>query len=324
MKSLKIIALLSLLVLTGASCFNANDSDSGVIMNEMDYFNTYVEELNLADAKLETLHSNYEDSVPLEVKAEDEITFDTANKTEATTQLEAMKTILLGTSMKISATEKQNTIEGLLQDYIAKYEAYVTKYDEVGQYYANQTYKTDAAKAVEFETQIQEAYSSFQTAEDAIFTQLETYQSTSVDKASLSSEDPLERLNATIDYLTTDSENLYNAYMDDWDVVSEPATVRENYQTLLDHKEQTFSSLEEMDFSEANTQSVKQYFDENYKIALENFVTDFNTLLTDYDAGKVTSETIADYDSSIQTDYESIIDSHNEVITLTNEAVLNE
>lgn len=323
MKPLKIAALLSLFLLTGASCFGAKNS-SEETMNEMDYFNRYVEELNLADTKLETLHSNYEDSVPLEVKTNDEITFDTSDKDEANSQLAALKTNLLENNMKISDTEKQQNLESLLQNYISKFEAYVAEYEEVGQYYADKTYQTDAAKATGYETQIQDAYSSFQTAEDAIFSQLETYQKTSSDKASLSSEDPLERINASIDYLTDDAENLYNTYMDEWDVVSEPTMVREKYQTLLDHKEQAMVSLEEMDFSDANTQPVKQYFDDTYAPSLESLISDFNSLLTDYDAEKVTSETISDYDAPIQEDYESIIDSHNQIITLTNEALQNE
>ena len=323
MRLLKISSLLLGMVLLTTGCLNLGGDKANIstAMNEMDFFNMYVEELNKTSTQIEGLQANYETNVPIEIKAEDEINFDTSDKTAAEQALADLKTTLLNSSAKIEDTGKQTILESNLQEYAAKYEAYLTVYAETGTYYASQTYKTDITTAATYESQIQQAYANYQTAEQSLFDQIEEYQKTSPYKASLSSEEPAERINASIDYLTDGTEELYNAYMDDWDVVSEPATVREKYNDLVENTDTTVANLNQLDYSDAQVQPIKKYFDDNYLISLNSYLADFEKLFADFDQDLVNEDNIDAYDKPIQNDYSAIIEHHNEIINMTNAAL---
>lgn len=320
MKFAKFILIFIGIIFICTGCLNktSNTANNNTI-NEMDFYNKYVDELNKTSKIIEELQTNYNSSIPLEVKADDEINFDISNKQNATTALNSLKSNLLEKNIKISESDKQQKMESLLQEYMSKTDSYLLKYDEVGTYYANKTYQADLAKAAEYEKQIQQAYSDYQTAEENIYNQIEAYQETSPYKARLDSEDPAERINASIDLLTDETENLYNAYMVDWDAKSDPLVVKEKYQSLTKNKETTIANLDALEYSDAKSSPIKKYFDDNYIVNLNNYISDFDKFIKDYDAGLINENNVETYDQSIQVDFEKIIDSHNEIINLTNE-----
>lgn len=319
MKLIKFILIFVGIIFIGTGCFNktTNTSKDNTI-NEMDFYNLYVNELNKTSKIVEELQTNYNNSIPLEVKATDQINFDISDKQNAVTALSALKSSLMEKNIKIAETDKQQKIESLLQEYMSKTDAYLQKYEEVGNYYANKTYQTDTASAVEYEKQIQQVYSDYQTAEENIYDQIAAYQETSPYKARLDSEDPAERINASIDLLTDDTENLYNAYMVDWDAKSDPTAIKEKYQALINDKETTISNLAALDYTDAKSSPIKKYFDDSYLVNLNNYISDFDKFIKDYDAGIINETNVETYDQSIQNDFENLIDSHNEIINLTN------
>jgi len=325
MKFIKFSALCALLLLLTTGCFSAkNNNTSSSTLNEMDYLNLTVKELNKVGEKIDASHNNYEKNIPLEVKADEEITIDATDSTAAETQINDSQKAILNSNLKIDDQTKQASVEDLFREYIGKANSFVEKYKEVSNYYNNKTYQTDVAAAVDHETQIQQRYQDFQAAEDNIFTKIEELQQTSPYKAKLSSTDPIERLNASIDYLTDSVDTVYNAYIKDWDVKSEPKTIKENLAILETNEKTAQTNLAALNYTDPQVKPVKQYFDESYIKNLDAFITDMNKLITDYDSGTVQAENIDSYDISIQKDYEEIITSHNEIINLTNEALSTE
>lgn len=325
MKFIKFSALCALLLFLTTGCFSTkNSTTSNSTLNEMDYLNLTVKELNKVGDKIDASHNNFEKNIPLEVKADQEITIDATDASAVETQITDSQKAILSSNLKIDDQTKQASVEDLFKEYISKANSFVEKYKEVSNYYNDKTYQSNVAAAVDYETQIQQLYQDFQTAEDNIFNKIEELQQTSPYKAKLSSTDPIERLNASIDYLTDSVDAVYNAYIKDWDVKSEPTTIKENLSTLAANEKTAQTNLAALDYTTAQVLPIKKYFDESYIKNLDAFITDMNKLLADYDAGSVQAENIDSYDMSIQKDYEDIITSHNEIINLTNEALSTE
>ena len=325
MKKIKLMLLGLLIVFSfvGCSLFNDSDSSSSSIdtVNEMDYFNKCIEELNTVSASIKTLHAEYENSVPLEVTAEDEITFSAVNKAEVGKQVEQMQINLLQSNLKIENQEKQTDIENLLNDYISKSQAYLTTFETVGDFYSNSEYKTNLEEAKTYETEIQAALKTMSESEDNVYNKLKEYQKNSPYRAKINSQDPTERLNASIDLLTDETETLYSAYMVDWDTTSEPTAIREQYSYLSQQRDQIVTNLDELDYSDVSVVTIKNYFDASYIEAINNFLTDIKITLDDYDAGKITAESVENYDYAILESYEEVIVAHNYIISLTEDAL---
>jgi len=324
----KILALFSMLavilLMGGCSLFNSGTSSTSSNMNEMDLFNKYVEEINKDGASIRSMHNGYEGSVPLEVKAEDEITLSADLKTTTDNQLDSSKAALLESNLAIDATEKQNTLGNLYADYYQKYKTYSATYEEVTNYYNAGTYKTNTATAADYEQKIQTQYEDIKTAQEALFAKLDEYQKNSAFKADINSTDPIERINAGIDLLTNDVESLYSAYMEDWDVKSEPTTVKEKYDALVQHREQVVSNVNALDYSDPQALLIKDYFTNNYAVSLDAHIAFYKQLLDDYGAGSVSVDNIDTYDVNIQSSYDQVINDHNELITKSEEALNTE
>jgi hypothetical protein len=313
------------LLMSGCSLFDSDTFNSATSnMNEMDLFNKYVEEINKDGASISAMHNTYESSVPLEVKAEDEITLSLDTKKAADNQLDSSKAALLESNLTIDATEKQDALENLYNDYYQKYKTYSTTYDNVAVYYNNSQYKTDAAAAVGHEQTIQTQYRDIKTAQEALFDKLDEYQKSSAFKADINSTDPIERINAAIDLLTNDVEDLYSAYMEDWDVKSEPTAVKEKFETLKQQEKQTIDSVNALEYIDPQVATIKDYFTNNYIVSLDAHIAYYQQLLNDYDAGLVSVDNIDTYDVNIQGTYDQVISDHNALISKSEEVLSTE
>lgn len=320
--SLTIVSLLFIASFSG--CFNLFSSSSTsepTYTNEMDYLNTYVDELNKANDEFTSLQDDYESNVPLEVKADDEITFTATLAPEAETLTAEVKANLINNNLKIASSEKQTVLEQMLNDYLKKYTEYLTLYKEIGLYYGNQTYKTDLTKAAEYEKNIQGSALNVETKQQELFDKIEEYQKTSADRADINSTDPVEKMNAVLDVLTDDCDKLYEVYMDTWTVDSAPLVVKEKYEQLQADRDTQVNAMAAMDFNDVQVTPTKKYFDDNYLANVDLLLTDVKKLLDDYDLGLVDSDNIEAYDKVIQSDYAAIIDAHNNVISMSSEIV---
>ncbi|MFH0818605.1 MAG: hypothetical protein V1898_01290 [Patescibacteria group bacterium] len=309
-------------ILIGTGCnFTSSDNVELININEMDLFNIYIDTLNSNQKQIKSLQANYENRIPLEINSNDDVNMDDVDLTPLANVLTETQTNLLDKNYKIADALKQTVLENLLKQYLNSGQEYINVYTQIINYYHGD-YQNNLEKSVQLETDLQDVYTNVEDLENNIYDQIKEYQQTSDYKVEINSENPLEKINAAIELFTGQVEEIYSAYMNQWQINNPPDEIEQKYLLLKDEREKIVASLELADYSDAYVYPIKQYFDNEYLSTLDAYLEALNIVINDYPKGLVALDSIESYDKVIQSTYEEVIKAHNQIISLTQE-ILN-
>ncbi|MEK9166869.1 MAG: hypothetical protein AAB836_01055 [Patescibacteria group bacterium] len=149
----KILVVISMFaVLSGCEYFSK--------LNNIEYNNKVVEQVNLTSTQIEKTASIYNTTVPTVVTESTEISAE-----EMSTELSAAQDLLKKIEdlyiLESKNADQQAAVLAGLEVYKSKSEAYLAAYEAMNTYYGSGEYKTDVSKVTDLDENIHTTYSAF-------------------------------------------------------------------------------------------------------------------------------------------------------------------
>ncbi len=149
----KILATISVLaILSGCDFFTK--------LNNIEYNNKIVEQVNATSTQMEKTATLYNTAVPTVVTENTEIETEEM-KNELENAQDMIKGIDTLSGLESSDEEQQAAVLKALKDYQTKGSAYLTAYEAMYNYYNSGEYKTDVSKVTDLDENVHTTYSAF-------------------------------------------------------------------------------------------------------------------------------------------------------------------
>ena len=312
MKMKKIVALLAVVLMTGCSFI-----DSFMYMDEVDYYNAYIDQFNILAEDLDYAVSDYLYYVPEPetMNGTEDIYFYGAEYTTVMADLDYAYLVLFDDSMTIADTVKEETLEALAMDYFYEFEVFMDLYKEASDFYISDAYVTDLEGALAIETEMLDQYDVVLGLQFELSDLIEEYQIASRGELNEDSTDPVEKMGVSVTLLTDEASEIIDImYL--WDFENPAsAEVKESYEWLAaKHIEE---EAEVAALYDSYYDDLFIAFEEDYLMILTDFESEVAKFVADAEAGTVTLENSTDYDGAFVY-YDYLINSHNAFVDLLN------
>lgn len=284
-------------------------------MDEVEYYNTYIDYMNDLSRDLDSALMDYYSYVPETVTTETEIYFYGAEYSIAKADLDNARNVLFGSSMTIADSDKQDAVEASTTIYFDAFDEFLEIYQEAGDYYRNGVYKDDASYAPTLEEGINAAYDTVILAQYDLSIIINEYQEEARGELNEDTDDPLEKIGVSVTLLTEKAGQIVDV-LGFWEFANPDVEgVTALYDELLAKHEEEASEVDALyDDYYADVFAV---FDESYLTALTVFEEEVGVFVEDAKNGEVTEESSIKYDP-IFTSYEYLVDMHNLTVDTLN------
>lgn len=143
-------------------------------LNNIEYNNKVVEQVNLTSVQIEKTASTYNTAVPTVVTESTEISSDEM-KIELNSAQDLLKKLSELSTLESKNEEQQIAVLKGLESYTSKSEAYLTAYQTMLDYYSSGEYKTDVSKVTDLDENIHTTYSAFIEENNALVGVLDSF-----------------------------------------------------------------------------------------------------------------------------------------------------
>lgn len=301
-----LIAAVSAVVLLASGCALFS-------MDEMTYYNTYIDYLNPLADDLDIGYSDYLYTVPEGATADMEIDFYGSYYVTALADLADAKANLFTSDMEISDSIKQTALEATTNSYFDSFETFFEKYNEAANYYGNDEYKMNIEYAVELESMVIQTYYDALDLQNTLFELIGDYQVGARGELNEDTTDPVEKVGVAITILSDKVDGVIEA-LEYWDFANPDVTgLTALYDDLVAKHIEEKTELDSI--ATDKYASLIDTFNTGYLSVLTSFENEVKKLIDDANAGLVTEDNSADYNVIFEY-YDQMIDAHNSTIDL--------
>ncbi|EKD64298.1 MAG: hypothetical protein ACD_51C00028G0024 [uncultured bacterium] len=282
-------------------------------MDEMTYYNTYIDYINPLAEQLDNGYIDYINTVPENATADMEIDFYGSYYMTAIADLADARASLFTSDMIIPDTTKQTALEAATNSYFDSFEVFFEKYNEAATYYGNDTYKTNIEYALELDNAVIDSYYNALDLQNTLFELISEYQVSARGELNEDTTDPVEKIGVSITLLSDKVDEILDV-LNYWDFVNpDVAGLTSLYDGLVAKHQEEKTELDAITTDEYK--SLIDTFNSGYLSVLTGFEVEVKKLIDDANAGLVTEENSADYNIVFDY-YDQLIDAHNSTIDL--------
>lgn len=282
-------------------------------MDEMSYYNTYIDYVNPLADDLDAGYGDYLNTVPENATADMEIAFYGSYYVTAVADLADAKADLFTSDMKITDAIKQTALEAAANSYFTAFDTFFAKYKEAADYYGNGTYKTDIESAVELDNAVIQGYYDALDLQNTLFELIGEYQVSARGDLNEDTTDPVEKVGVAITVLSDKVDEIITA-LEAWDFANPDVTgLTALYDELIAKHSEEKTELDNI--ATDKYKSLTDAFNTGYLTVLTGFETEVKKLIDDATAGLVTEDNSGDYNVIFEY-YDQLIDAHNSIIDL--------
>jgi len=305
-KLLSVLVLAIMFVVSGCSLL-------ATTMDEMTYYNTYIDYINVLSDDLDNGINDYLSYVPETVTADMDVQFYGSYYGTATVDLSDARTNLFTESMTIDDTVKETALESVAESYFTSFQAFFDKYNEAATYYGNGDYKTNTEYAVELDEAIITAYYDASDAQTTLFDTISEYQIAARGELNEDTTDPVEKVGVSITILSDKVDVVAEAvYI--WDFsTSDTTDITALYNDLVAKHTEEENATDAL--YEDKYKDLFDAFNTTYLGTLTSFETEVNKFIQDVNSGVATVDNVSDYDM-IYEYYDQMIDAHNSMVDM--------
>ncbi|MFA6528222.1 MAG: DUF3829 domain-containing protein [Candidatus Gracilibacteria bacterium] len=305
-KSLAVLVLATMFIVSGCSLLTTT-------MDEMTYYNTYIDYVNVLSDDLDNGMNDYLSYVPESVTADMDVQFYGSYYGTATVDLSDARTNLFVESMTIEDTVKETALESIAESYFTSFETFFEKYNEAATYYGNGTYKTDIESAVKLDEEIINAYYDASDLQTTLFNTISEYQISARGELDENTTDPVEKVGVAItvlsDKVDTVAEAVYN-----WDFsMSDTTEITALYNDLVTKHTEEKTATDAL--YDDKYKDLLDSFNTTYLGTLTSFESEVNKFIQDVNSGVATLDNSSDYDMIFEY-YDQMIDAHNSMVDM--------
>ncbi len=303
-KILSTLIISTMLLTSGCSWFK---------MDEMEYYNLFIDYINQLTDDLDYAMDDYLTSVPEEIDPEQDIDFYATYYSTAIANLEQAQIDLASEEREIADEERQSEIESYGYNFFASLANFYAGYYEAAEFYSDQGHKTDVDGAYEIDAVMIDNYYIAAAAQMELINLISTYQIDVMGDLDEDTENPLEKISVSMTLIYRAADELVYE-LSYWDFEDPNIDgIEELYDKLLEiHAEEEYE--------------VSQLYDDEYSDVFDAFQTSYLGILTSFEeevakiiedgkAGVITEETGSDYDVAFDY-YDQLIEVHNAIVDM--------
>lgn len=305
-KPLSVLMLTTLVFATG--CFS-----SWLAMDEMQYYNNYIDYINSLTDDLDYAMDDYLANVPEDIDVNEDIEFYGTYYSTAIANLESVQIALAADDMYIADEDKQLEIEMAAYDFFESLAYFYATYQSTAQFYSADGHKTDVDYAYQLDEAVIETYYSAASTQFTLLNIITQYQMDYLGDLNEDTNDPIEKISISMTLIYRSADDLVYE-LSYWDF--------EN--PNIDSIEQLYNDLVAIHTEEAA--EVAALYDEQYSDIFDAFQVSYLGILTSFEeaifkiitdgkAGLITSENSADYNAAFDY-YDQLIEIHNSIVDM--------
>jgi len=307
MKKILSLLLISTIVFV-SGCFA-----SFFAMDEMQYYNTYIDYINQLTDDLDYSMDDYLASVPEEIDPEADIEFYGTYYSTAIANLEYAQVDLSAKDMKIADNEKQLAVEKAAYDFFAALANFYATYYDAAAFYTEDGHKDDVDAAYALDKKVVSNYHIAATAQLELLNVISGYQIDYTGDLNEDTNDPLEKISISMTLIYRAADDLVYA-LSYWDFEDPDLdTIESLYNTLIETHTKEAAEVDALYTDKYDT--VFDAFQVSYLGILTSFEEEVAKIIKDGRAGTITSENSSDYDTAFDY-YDQLVGVHNSIIDM--------